>query len=93
MVFLRIFHSAFASCGSRCSCGCFLPLLPCSLLPSKRFSSRLFAPASQLRYNELMSGLQHENVQINRKVLSELAMQEPYSFKALVDQVKFMRGL
>jgi large subunit ribosomal protein L20 len=32
-------------------------------------------------------------VQINRKVLSDLAMQEPYSFKALVDQVKFMRGM
>ena len=26
------------------------------------------------------------------KVLSELAMMEPWSFKALVDQVKFMRG-
>ena len=40
-----------------------------------------------------MHGLQQLNVQMNRKVLSELAMQEPYSFKALVDQVKFMRGI
>jgi large subunit ribosomal protein L20 len=40
-----------------------------------------------------MSGLQQENIQVNRKVLSELAMYEPYSFKALVEQVKFMRGL
>mmetsp|Transcript_32137 Transcript_32137/g.91168 ORF Transcript_32137/g.91168 Transcript_32137/m.91168 type:complete len:111 (-) Transcript_32137:323-655(-) len=46
-----------------------------------------------LRYGEFMHGLQQENVRINRKVLSELAMQEPDSFKALVDQVKFMRGI
>jgi large subunit ribosomal protein L20 len=39
-----------------------------------------------------MHGLKEENIQVNRKVLSELAMQEPYSFKALVEQVSFMRG-
>ena len=39
-----------------------------------------------------MHGLKEENIHVNRKVLSELAMQEPYSFKSLVDQVKFMRG-
>ena len=32
-----------------------------------------------------MHGLVKENVQLNRKVLSELSMHEPYSFKALVD--------
>lgn len=32
-----------------------------------------------------MHGLMKENVQLNRKVLSELSMHEPYSFKALVD--------
>lgn len=26
-----------------------------------------------------------ENIQLNRKVLSELSMHEPYSFKTLVD--------
>jgi large subunit ribosomal protein L20 len=26
-----------------------------------------------------------ENIQLNRKVLSELSMHEPYSFKSLVD--------
>lgn len=46
-----------------------------------------------LKYSVLMNGLQQQNVQINRKILSELAMFEPHSFKALVDQVKFMRGL
>jgi large subunit ribosomal protein L20 len=46
----------------------------------------------QLSYSKFMHGLAKENVKVNRKVLSELAMLEPYSFKALVDQVKFMRG-
>ncbi|CAL5229880.1 g13294 [Coccomyxa viridis] len=43
-------------------------------------------------YSRLIHGLQQENIQINRKVLSELAVQEPFSFKALVDQVSRMRG-
>ena len=46
----------------------------------------------QVTYSRLMHGLQQENIQINRKVLSELAVQEPFSFKALVDQVSRMRG-
>lgn len=32
-----------------------------------------------------MHGLLKENIQLNRKVLSELSMHEPHSFKALVD--------
>lgn len=44
-------------------------------------------------YSRFIPGLQAENIHLNRKVLSELAMNEPFSFKALVDQVKFMRGL
>ncbi|BDA44915.1 50S ribosomal protein L20 [Coccomyxa sp. Obi] len=43
-------------------------------------------------YSKLMHGLQQDNIQINRKVLSEIAVQEPFSFKALVDQVRMMRG-
>ena len=46
----------------------------------------------QVSYSTFMHGLKEENIQVNRKVLSELAMQEPYSFKSLVDQVSFMRG-
>lgn len=46
----------------------------------------------QVSYSTFMHGLKEENIHVNRKVLSELAMQEPYSFKSLVDQVKFMRG-
>ncbi|XP_048568094.1 50S ribosomal protein L20-like [Triticum urartu] len=36
-------------------------------------------------YGNFMHGLMKENIQLNRKVLSELSMHEPYSFKALVD--------
>lgn len=40
------------------------------------------------KYGQLIHGLSCENVQLNRKVLSELAMFEPFSFKALVDLAK-----
>ncbi len=42
----------------------------------------------QVPYSRLMHGLAQENIQVNRKVLSELAMHEPYSFQALVSQVR-----
>ncbi len=45
-----------------------------------------------MSYSTLITGLGEQNVGLNRKVLSELAMNEPFSFKALVDQVRFMRG-
>lgn len=38
-----------------------------------------------VNYANFMHGLKKENIQLNRKVLSELSMHEPYSFKALVD--------
>ncbi|KAK4386446.1 50S ribosomal protein L20 [Sesamum angolense] len=38
-----------------------------------------------VNYGNFMHGLMKENIQLNRKVLSELSMHEPYSFKALVD--------
>ncbi|KXZ41492.1 hypothetical protein GPECTOR_433g310 [Gonium pectorale] len=46
-----------------------------------------------MSYTTFVTGLKEENVQLNRKVLSELAMNEPFSFKALVEQVRFMRGM
>lgn len=39
----------------------------------------------QVNYGQFIHGLTKENIQLNRKVLSELAMHEPYSFKSLVD--------
>lgn len=70
------------------------------LLASSIFSARLLFSrpekvevlSLQVAYSKLMHGLQQDNIQINRKVLSDLAVQEPFSFKALVDQVKRMRG-
>ncbi|KAI5062930.1 hypothetical protein GOP47_0021477 [Adiantum capillus-veneris] len=41
-----------------------------------------------VKYGQFMHGLNTENIQLNRKVLSEIAMHEPYSFKALVDVAK-----
>ncbi|KAK9840107.1 hypothetical protein WJX74_003417 [Apatococcus lobatus] len=44
-------------------------------------------------YSKFMNGLASDNISLNRKVLAELAANEPLSFQALVQQVKFMRGL
>ncbi|KAK8965191.1 hypothetical protein KSP40_PGU005816 [Platanthera guangdongensis] len=41
--------------------------------------------STSVNYGNFMHGLTKENIQLNRKVLSELSMHEPYSFKALVD--------
>ncbi|KAI3455933.1 hypothetical protein Pfo_012596 [Paulownia fortunei] len=38
-----------------------------------------------VNYGNFMHGLMKENIQLNRKVLSQISMHEPYSFKALVD--------
>jgi ribosomal protein L20 len=48
-------------------------------------SSSFLLSEYQVNYGNFMHGLVKENVQLNRKVLSELSMHEPYSFKALVD--------
>jgi large subunit ribosomal protein L20 len=42
----------------------------------------------QVKYSEFMYGMKQDNIWLNRKVLSEVAMQEPYSFKALVERAK-----
>eukprot|EP00245_Coleochaete_scutata_P006125 TRINITY_DN20284_c0_g1_i1.p1 TRINITY_DN20284_c0_g1~~TRINITY_DN20284_c0_g1_i1.p1 ORF type:complete len:109 (+),score=20.09 TRINITY_DN20284_c0_g1_i1:128-454(+) len=45
-----------------------------------------------VNYGMFMHGLKEENVQLNRKVLSELAMQEPYTFRSLVELTRqYMR--
>jgi large subunit ribosomal protein L20 len=47
----------------------------------------------QVKYSHMMHGMRQLNIQLNRKMLSELAMYEPFSFQALVNQVAAMRGL
>ena len=46
------------------------------------------APANGMSYSRLMGALHQNNVEINRKVLADLAMNNPDAFKAIVDKVK-----
>ena len=52
--------------------------------------ARINAGARQegLTYSKLMHGLKSKNIDLNRKVLADLAMNNPEAFKAVVAQVK-----
>jgi large subunit ribosomal protein L20 len=41
-----------------------------------------------MSYSEFMGKIHAKNIQINRKVLADLAMNNPTAFKAIVDAVK-----
>ena len=41
-----------------------------------------------LSYSKFISGLAKANITLNRKMLSEMAIKDPVSFKKLVDLVK-----
>lgn len=41
-----------------------------------------------MSYSVFINKLQNANIDLNRKVLADLAMNEPAAFKAIVDQVK-----
>ena len=41
-----------------------------------------------MSYSEFMGKLHEKNININRKVLADLAMNNPEAFKAIVDAVK-----
>jgi large subunit ribosomal protein L20 len=41
-----------------------------------------------LSYSQLMGKLHANNIELNRKVLADLAMNHPEAFKAVVDKVK-----
>ena len=41
-----------------------------------------------MSYSQLMGGLNKAGIEINRKVLADLAMNNPEAFKAIVDKVK-----
>ena len=41
-----------------------------------------------MSYSQLMGALKKNNIELNRKVLADLAMNHPEAFKAVVDQVK-----
>jgi len=44
--------------------------------------------AEGLTYSEFINKLNTKGISINRKILADLAMSEPASFKALIDSVK-----
>jgi large subunit ribosomal protein L20 len=44
--------------------------------------------AEGLTYSEFINKLNTKGIAINRKILADLAMNEPASFKALIDSVK-----
>jgi large subunit ribosomal protein L20 len=44
--------------------------------------------AEGLTYSEFINRLNTKGIEINRKLLADLAMNEPTSFKALIDSVK-----
>ena len=52
--------------------------------------TRINAAARQrgLRYSEFMSGLGKSGIELNRKMLSEMAIHDPTAFDAIVEQVK-----
>lgn len=41
-----------------------------------------------LTYSRFIAGLAHAGIEVDRKVLADLAVREPEAFKALVDQAK-----
>ena len=45
-------------------------------------------PRARLTYSQLMNGLKKAGVELDRKVLSDLAVREPEAFKSLVDQAQ-----
>ena len=51
---------------------------------------RINAGARELgfSYSELIEAIKNSGLDINRKILADLALKEPESFKALVEQVK-----
>lgn len=55
----------------------------------KLWITRIQAGARQYNYSysKFMPSLQKSNISLNRKVLSELAANEPFAFKAIVDVV------
>lgn len=41
-----------------------------------------------LSYSQLINGLKKQDIKIDRKILAELAVNQPAAFKAIVDKVK-----
>ena len=55
-------------------------LKSCRACPDRKFVG--------VPYSQFMDGVQRSNIALNRKMLAELAVTEPYSFQSLVSEVK-----
>lgn len=47
---------------------------------------------SDIKYSQLIDGLNKAGIQVNRKMLSELAIADMNAFKAIVEQARAARG-
>ena len=45
-----------------------------------------------MTYSQFIAGIKRAGIEIDRKVLSDLAIREPAAFKSLVEQAKAARG-
>ncbi len=56
----------------------------------KLWITRINAAARQhgMSYSRFMHGLSESNIELDRKMLADMAVRDPEGFKALVDQVK-----
>lgn len=48
--------------------------------------------AEGMRYSQFINGLSKAGIALNRKMLSEMAIQDPQAFKSLVEKVKALSG-
>jgi large subunit ribosomal protein L20 len=46
-----------------------------------------------IQYRYLINGLSNSNLDLNRKILADLAENEPFSFKAVVEEIKVQKNL
>lgn len=46
-----------------------------------------------INYSRFIFGLNYSNLQLDRKILANMAVNEPYTFKAIVDEVKVQAQL
>lgn len=44
-------------------------------------------------YSRFMNALTYSNIGLNRKILADLTENEPYTFKAVVDELKIQAGI
>ncbi len=57
-------------------------------MPSGSSVSTLLPVSRDLSYSKLMGLIHKAGIEINRKVLADLALNNPAAFKAVVDKVK-----